>query len=75
MSEPTRRVQDYNFKLSEETIEQIEMLVNRVISTIEGSDDTEIKIVDEDGWEAILYVGVNSYYKKTTTNNAFEEEL
>jgi len=49
------------FKLSKEQIETIENMINNVISTIEGSDDTEIKIIDNEECEAFLYVAIDSY--------------
>jgi hypothetical protein len=52
------------FKLSKEQIEAIEKMINNVISTVEGSDDIELKIIDNEEWEAVLYVGVDSAYRQ-----------
>jgi hypothetical protein len=52
------------FKLSQEHIERIEAMINNVVSTVEGSDDIEMKIIDNDEYAAILYVCVDSGYKK-----------
>ena len=52
------------FKLSKEHIEAIEKMINNVISTVEGSDDIELKIIDNEEWEAVLYVGIDSAYRK-----------
>lgn len=52
------------FKLSKENIEQIERMVNNVISTVEGSDDMELKIIDDNECEAFLYVSIESQYRK-----------
>ena len=52
------------FKLLPAQIEQIENMINNVISTVSGSDDMEIKIIDNDEWEANLTVCIDSYWKK-----------
>lgn len=39
-------------------------MINNVISTVEGSDDIELKIIDNEEWEAVLYVGIDSAYRK-----------
>jgi hypothetical protein len=57
------------FKLSQENIEQIEKMMNNVISTVEGSDDMEIKIIDTRQWESYLNVGIDSHWKKDEIKN------
>lgn len=52
------------FKLSQEQIAKIEQMINNVISTVEGSDDMELGIIDNDEWGAVLYVGIDSSYKR-----------
>lgn len=57
------------FKLSKENIEQIERMINNVISTVAGSDDIELKIIDNDECEAFLTVGIESYWKEQDSEN------
>ena len=52
------------FKLLPDQIEQIENMINNVISTVSGSDDIEIKIIDNEEWEANLTVCIDSDWKK-----------
>ncbi len=51
------------FKLSQEHIEKIERMINNVISTGGGSDDMELKIIDNAECEAFLTAGIEAYWK------------